>query len=132
MEDNTKLISNLIENISYRQKRLEEMRLDMRKDTEELIVACVGLNIPLTFNDETGFPYYNDDCETSPEPIVGVRVTGDEDTMTGYCLEFNLNCGDDEYGLNPDTWFCPYDHGTYDDGQLLTGIDNWINQNKEK
>ena len=119
---------SLRESATHNLETLDKIKNDTKFDIMSLIVECVGLNTPMTFNDETGYPKFDDDIEDILSSVVGIRVKGDAETMTNFELEFNTNCGDDEYGLDADTWFIPDYYGSYDLTDLFENICSWIEQ----
>lgn len=128
MVENPKYAQNLIKSADQKFEALFKLETDIKQDIQELIVACVGLNVPMTFNDETGFPsFINDPMDSA---IVAIMVESNVQDMTGYVLKFNECCGDDNYGLNPEAWYNPDNFGTYDAVNLLACIKNWMEINK--
>lgn len=124
------LAQNLINSANQKFEALFKLQSGIKQDIQELIVACVGLNEPITFNDETTFPSYSDDSDPMDTAIVAIMVEGNAQDTTGQILKFNACCGDDNYGLNPEAWFNPDNYGTYDAVNLLACITNWMEINK--
>lgn len=71
----------------------------------------------IAFNDETGYPYFNDDSDWFNSSITGIRVNNGE-------FEFN-----DDSALNEDTWFNPDDFGNYNLDNVAECILNVVKNN---
>lgn len=99
-------------------KTLDSTEKQLRSAIINFIESEVGVGTVITFNDETGLPYYNDDG-AGVQYIVGARVV-EKTSLDPKCkvkyldLEINLDCGDDEYGLDSDAWFDPDGCGKLD------------------
>lgn len=129
METLKLLAQLLIRSSESKIKALHGISANLKNNLQELIVACVGLNEPMTFNDATGFFELKGDKEVITTTVFAVMVEGDEDGLTDFTLKFNSCTGCDDYGLNPDTWYNPDDFGTYDAEKLLDCIKSWIDNN---
>lgn len=116
--------SNKIETIRKSLDILDLMHKNVRGAITELIVDTVGYDTPLTFNDETSFPNFNDDSE-GPVAIVGVKVVVGPVGINA--LYFNDQCSDDyDSGVDEEAWFIPENYGTYDLTELFDVIVNAI------
>lgn len=117
----------LTRHIEYLLQTLDTIHNDIEYDLAELIISLVGQDTPMTFNDETTYPKFDDENDTMLASVVGVRVIHDG----GFVIEFNCDCGDDEYGLDSDAWFNPKDNGNYDLSDLYECIMQWAEVNNK-
>ena len=120
-----KNLHNFASGISNQLNLLNQMEKNIKMDIASLIEGAVGEDAPMTFNDETSYPIFDDDT-CGKESVVAVKVRHNAENKP-YIL-FNTDCDDEsEYGVKDDCWFIPEDYGTYSVYDLFGLVMDYIN-----
>lgn len=119
----TTLVANLVASLVSQENTLHAIKSSAEGDIASLVIALVGMNTPITFNEETGFPVVIDTCDDERSEIISVRINEDG------IMEFNNDAdptGDDDYGLEPTGWYSSFEVD-YDITDLRVSIMNTHN-----
>lgn len=88
----------------------------------ELLINDIGIGNPLTFNDESGYPLFNDSSLCMLQDVLAIKVEKNHSDGKNVIM-FNNDASECSLnGVDDDCWYIPEECGDYDMSELFNVV----------